>query len=238
MKLRRTVLVAFALSSLAACEKSPPAGPTPSASTPSATASVTGAASSVAATASASNDVHVGPMKTLAPGDVPKDIKLPGKVVKAIGFSDKNGENFVVFATQTVKKTEANSAYLTVEHVAHPNGVRKSLRTVRDKDEDCDLDQTAEFKDGALTVTDLDNDGIAEVTFAYAVSCKSDVSPDTLKLLMLENGDKYILRGSTRVGMKGDQAGGEYKVDPSFNAGPPGFLEHAKKQWAKVRSSP
>jgi hypothetical protein len=234
MKLPLFALFPAALSCLAACEKKPPTGQTPSAGMPSATASVTGAAPSVAGGASATSDVKVSPMKTLAEADVPKDIKVPGKVVKAISFSDKNGENFVVFAKQTVKKKDqVNSAYLTVEHVAHPDGVRKSLRTVRDKDEDCDLDQTLEFREGALSVTDLDNDGIGEVTFAYVVSCKSDVSPDTLKLLMIENGDKYILRGSSRV----DGVGGEYKIDPSFNAGPPAFLEHAKKQWKKVKAA-
>jgi hypothetical protein len=35
------------------------------------------------------------------------------------------------------------------------------------------------------------------VTFAYTLACRSDVSPVTFKLLMLENGRKYIVRGES-----------------------------------------
>jgi hypothetical protein len=35
------------------------------------------------------------------------------------------------------------------------------------------------------------------VVFAYTLQCASDVSPATFKLLLLEDGRKYIVRGRT-----------------------------------------
>jgi hypothetical protein len=60
------------------------------------------------------------------------------------------------------------------------------------------------------------------------------MSPNTLKLLALEGGDKYILRGDTQIKDPTGAYGGTYKVDPSFKKGPKEFLEHAKTLWKKI----
>lgn len=224
-----------------ACDKSKdPASGASSASVASASPATSVAAAPSASVSAAATPAAPIVMKTIAKGDIPKDIKFPGKLDKAVGWTDKNGANVVVFSTLAAagKKNGEHfeSAYLNVEHVAYPGGTFKSLRSVKDKEETCDADLMAEFRDKALTVTDLDNDGFGEITFAYALRCTSDVSPATLKLLMLENGEKYILRGQSRVDTGPEKVGGAFKVDPSFNAGPPAFLEHAKKQWSLVKS--
>lgn len=183
-------------------------------------------------------------MKVLSKDDLPKDLKAPrGKIEKVVGFTDKNGDNVVVFSrTSKASKGEdgvMESAYLEVLHVAgSAGGPSKVLRTVKDQVEKCDADLSVTFRDAALAVTDLDKDGFGELTFAYSLGCASDLSPATLKLLVLENGDKYILRGTTRVPKMGDDpaSGGDYQVDASFKDGPPEFLTHAKSSWAKVRA--
>src|SRR5690606_29174293 len=80
-------------------------------------------------------------------------------------------------------------------------------------------------------------DGIGEVAFAYRADCVSDMSPVTVKLLLLENGDKYILRGTTRIEDPGGAYGGDLKVDPSFTKGPKEFLAHAKALWERESPS-
>ncbi|MDF2695695.1 MAG: hypothetical protein K0S65_4078 [Labilithrix sp.] len=109
---------------------------------------------------------------------------------------------------------------------------------MKDKVENCDADLSVAFRDAALEVTDLDSDGLGEITFAYSLNCATDMSPADLKLLTLENGEKYILRGKTRVAAMGTDpaTGGEFTIDPSFKSGPPAFLEHAKASWLKVRA--
>ena len=94
---------------------------------------------------------------------------------------------------------------------------------------------TAAFHPDALEVTDLDHDGIGELWFGYEVGCRSDVSPNTYKLLALEGGNKYILRGETLIDDgSGQKYGGTYEVDPSFTRGPPAFLAHARALWDRT----
>ena len=89
-----------------------------------------------------------------------------------------------------------------------------------------------DFINNSLTITDLDDDGIAESTFLYKLSCRSDVSPSILKLMMHENDNKYALRGIMYIDIQDHREGGDYKVDKAFNNAPGVFLQYAKEQWA------
>jgi len=175
----------------------------------------------------------IGPMRTLTAADLPKDIVVAGKLSKAVGWPDKNGDNVVVFAVRWVGTVEEHdplkNVYLTVEHLAYRQGAKKVLRTVKDSKESCDdAAMTAAFLDDALGLADLDDDGFGEITFAYRITCQGHHTPFTLKLLVLENEDKYILRSTSPS---------TYEIDPSFRAGPPPFLEHAEARWRLLAGS-
>lgn len=59
----------------------------------------------------------------------------------------------------------------------------------------------------------------------------------TLKVLLLEGGKKYILRGKTSVPVSGtERTGGTYRMDPSLRRGPRVFLHHVMQTWRKVVS--
>ncbi len=51
---------------------------------------------------------------------------------------------------------------------------------------------------------------------------------------MLENGNKYIVRGTTYIDLLVMKVDGSKKVDDSFNSAPTSFLSHANKIWDKV----
>jgi hypothetical protein len=97
---------------------------------------------------------------------------------------------------------------------------------------DCEFDLVANFVPDAVTITDLDADGVAEVTFQYTLTCTSDVSPMTRKLILREGKDKYAIRGTTR-----SKYYAEYVTrgapDVAFKKAPPAFLKHALAQWEK-----
>jgi hypothetical protein len=155
----------------------------------------------------------------------------------ALSWTDKNGDNVLVFAVagNSNPRTQAQSRYLSAEHfVVGGKSPARQLRLVRDKVEDCDLDLTAEFVDAASAVTDIDGDGIFEVTFAYRTGCRGDISPDSLKLIVLENGQKYILRGETRVDVGDYHAGGTFEPDPSKAKWPKGLFAHAAQIWKTI----
>ncbi|MEW5855348.1 MAG: M949_RS01915 family surface polysaccharide biosynthesis protein [Myxococcota bacterium] len=181
------------------------------------------------------------PLRQLKPSDVPRALKPNGTVQRVVGWTDQNGENLVIFSTRDTtgsdKETgeDTRTRQLFVEHVVVGKGKPRQLRLVRDGVEACAMDLDARFIDAALGVTDLDGDGLGEVTFAYVTACRSDVSPLTLKLLMLENGEKYIIRGETRVDVgEGEKLGGKQEVDASLQKGPPLFREHALKVWSAI----
>ena len=176
------------------------------------------------------------------PKQVPAFAKITGKLEMAITWTDKNGQNVAAFGRRKGKAkdddgNEFNSEYLTVEHVASLAGATRTLRTVNDHVDKCELDLILTVIDASVGLTDLDGDGIGELTFGYKLACVSDVSPIDMKLLMLENGDKYILRGTDRVPKMGSYpaTGGSYKVDASFQGGPPAFLAHAKAVWERTK---
>ena len=186
------------LALLSACAKSdPPAPSTSGSATPAAPAPVA---------EKAAGSSGVGAMRVVTKDKLPKGIAAESKVEKAVAWTDKNGENFAVFSRrETTTKTKGEtleSGYLDVQHVI-ASDPPKVLRHVKDQIEKCDGDMLVEFRDAALEVTDLDDDGIGELTFAYALTCTTDMSPAELKLLTIENGDKYILRGWTRIEARG-----------------------------------
>lgn len=164
--------------------------------------------------------------------DLPPGVTVRGTFRSGVKFADKNGTNYLLFGSSTDQKR--NSAMLFVEDWVVPvKGAPRNLLPVRDFVEPCEMGGvTAEFHDAALAITDLDGDGIAEVTFAYELACRSDVSSATYKLLVLENGRKYILRGETAVDPGDGIMGGTFTAEPAEAKWPAAFLRHAKKVWA------
>lgn len=118
----------------------------------------------------------------------------------------------------------------------------RELRAVRDNVEACPVDLTLRFEPKALGLTDLDGDDVDELTFAYWLSCRGDVSPDSLKLLIMEGDDKYIIRGQGHFsegcgdGVDEDELGCKdvKQVDASFENRPPQFLGHALEVWERI----
>ena len=118
----------------------------------------------------------------------------PAGAVAALSFADRNGVNIVVLREL---QTSEGGRLLRGQQVATKGGRSRTLRVVRDGQSACEFDVTGEFLKNSFYVRDDDKDGQGEVTFIYRVACRSDVSSAGQKLLMLEGGKKYILRGST-----------------------------------------
>lgn len=165
--------------------------------------------------------------------ELPRALMGRGELVSALAFHDASGDNVAAFYRSL--DGERDGARLEVA-LWTSSGAREGrvLRVVRDGVPACELDLFAEFVDAATSVTDLDGDGFGELTFAYRTGCTGDVSPVTQKLLVLEQREKYILRGTTRVdGGDGVPLGGAMRPDPAL-AHHARFLAHARAVWARV----
>lgn len=171
-------------------------------------------------------------------GTLPAGIKkVTGTVERWVSWQDDRGDNVAVFSHETREKVRKDgerqvSKGLHVSVFTGKDGRLKRVREIREELKACLFDLTNEVRATSVAVTDLDGDGIGELTFAYVSGCRSDVSPLNMKLLMLEGGDKHILRGSTRVNTGQEKVGGDFEADFGKKA-PATFFEHASRVWAK-----
>lgn len=153
-------------------------------------------------------------------------LTFEGKIVHNKFWKDSSGENIVLFT-----KNEKN---IYVYHYVINGNNTQLLRKVYDFEKECDYDLFLGFVSNSITITDLDKNDIGEITFAYKKGCISDVSPLTLKLLILEDGNKYIIRGKTSIHTGNEKIGGDKNIDPSFEKAPQIFKDHANSVWDKI----
>lgn len=170
-------------------------------------------------------------------GKLPASVKYDGMIVNGARWEDKNGQN-VLIVCETDEKTSGD--FRSKELFAYQyilNGEdAKQLWKINDFVKECPVDLMLILLPNSITVTDINKDGIAENTFLYRMSCKGDVSPDDMKLIMHEGESKYAIRGSMILVMDGKKFGGEMKTDPSFDKAPAGFVDHAKSEWKKFQT--
>lgn len=170
-------------------------------------------------------------------GEIPEEFRdqhqIKGELVEVLGWRDKYGENVLAITIEDQKaQGEEKTKLLRAVHAyAEVGGGWYKLREFKERVANCGFDLELEPITGEWSVSDVDGDALGEGTFAYHAGCRSDVSPITHKVLMSEAGDKYALRGTTRLDMAGKKIGGEYKADPAFKGAPEAFLAHAKKAW-------
>lgn len=150
---------------------------------------------------------------------------LKGEVLQKFAWTDFQGQNAVVMVKELRGKT--GGAILVTHARFNADGTWTKVRDLKEVIESCEFDLVLDGFVGEWSVSDVDGDSIGEATFAWNSDCVSDVSPTTFKLFMLEDGQKYALRGDTLA----EGQGGKYTMGPEFATAPKSFEAHAKKAW-------
>ena len=197
---------------------------------------------------------------------LPTSIKFKGDLEEAWQWTDKLGDNILVttlvapfpYKGKDELYEDASTAELHAFHYIKKDSAYKLLWKISDAEKICRFDITCEFIKDALTITDLNNNGIAETVLQYLIVCRSDVSPAYKKLIMHEDTVKYSLRGrmcepdgtsrlcvtekdlnlSEQPAAKEEweeytRLFGRYENENEFKNAPPSFLAYARKQWLK-----
>ena len=163
-----------------------------------------------------------------------EDPKATFKVERILSWNEGNGANIAIFAT-TEKSGQKDGDTWTSKalHVATYNvvgGKYTKLQTIIEAVQPCNVDLTAKFLETSIGLTNLDGDDKGELTFGYVTRCAGDMSPMSMKVLMLEGKDKHALRGQSVLDLgDGMVEGGDYKVD--FKKAPKELVEYAKRVW-------
>lgn len=196
--------------------------------------------------------------------DVPSQ---PGRVLELKHWIDANGPNLLRISRSPVQllparpddPNDTQSVRLYVRQYVQRAGQWEELWHLQDAVERCAFDTWLGPVPGAVTVTDLDNNGRTETTLLYKLVCRSDVSPASLKLIMREGSAKYALRGYTvvqydsvpaaqripassccldtirpaRLEKNYDLLDGRYETEKEFRQAPPEFLRFARQHWRR-----
>lgn len=200
--------------------------------------------------------------------ELPKSIKFKGRLQEGWKWKDKSGENILLTSLVSTYKDrlpdpgtgdDSYSAELHAFHFVKKDSGYKLLWKISDAEKICPFDLTVEFIKGSIKITDLDKDGISETTVQYKLSCRSDVSPAQMKLIMHEDTVKYALRGTmwikaseedkfevteqnvnleTWKEYKGtedewEKLYGRYQTEKDFIVAPKEFLIFARRQWLR-----
>ncbi|HUR65857.1 MAG TPA: hypothetical protein VMZ03_05865 [Chitinophagaceae bacterium] len=208
---------------------------------------------------------RIAPVKTGA-ADIPASIKVKGTIQEVWKWTDNLGENFLI-TSYVLPYEDRNKEYdedgMTAElyagHYAGKDGSYREVWTMTETERSCPFDLTLHFIPGAVSVTDLDKDNMAETKIQYAIACRSDVSPALMKLAMYENGTRYVLQGSMWLAYSPDQkyevtekdvnleklpkekdeprgtprSFGRYESEKDFVNAPVEFLNYARSEWLK-----
>lgn len=194
-----------------------------------------GGSPDAAAEAAAATKVGEALITTAAP---PAGMAYEGKVVLNASWDDKQGKNYVIITETDVVYQEASGEDVELgQKTMHVYGYvqaadKTSLEwSYIDQIVECPFDITLSLLPNTASVTDLNEDGVGEFTFMYGKSCKSDVSPDEIRLLMQQANQQYEIRGVAGLEMEGISEKPQTEVGEVFKTAPPAFLAHAMKVW-------
>jgi hypothetical protein len=165
------------------------------------------------------------------------DSKLyKGKIRYGKRWKDARGENIVILTESGVYWKDiydaTRSAKLYAYHfLLNRDSTWEEAWKMNDMVDDCSWDVHCEFFEKSLNITDLDGDGLAEVSFAYALGCKGDGQPGEKKLVFFEGIDRYSLKGTTYYSENKKKA--DKVTETKFDDAPEAFVDYASEQWHK-----
>lgn len=149
---------------------------------------------------------------SLSYDEIPKYLEFRGTVVEALKWTDSLGENILVQSvtghflwkdydkdsTEYILQDKSELyAYLFLKKKGEKTFNR--IWKVYDYTECFGVDWFTGFIPKATTITDLDNDGISEISMPYVLICRGGMDPGIMKIIMYEGNTKYALRGTTKV---------------------------------------
>ena len=181
---------------------------------------------------------------TIEFSQIPGDIEYRGIIVEAMSWHDSTGSNILLLTAtgefvnhDPSKPDETQRAELYAYRYLKRKGEGSYKRVWKlfDYSNCFGVDLNVSFYNRSLTITDIDKDGISEITMIYQMFCGGGVDPGLKRLIMYEGNDKYAIRGMSLLCLELvdgtiSQDGGEYKADKSLIA-KKNFYEFTKKRW-------
>ncbi|MFB9242983.1 hypothetical protein IV454_20075 [Massilia antarctica] len=165
-----------------------------------------------------------GALQTIpvAPGFLASErIPLRGTLVKAARLVDGAGEHLLVVTLRSGPSTAPTATPGAVERFelfavlyTHKDKAWPQTWIIQDHVDCPGLDSSAAFFPEHITITDLDKNGMAEVTVPYKMSCGGGVDANELKVILRQGERKLALRGTT---LRNTRVSAPYGGDMTFD---------------------
>ncbi|MEX5589277.1 M949_RS01915 family surface polysaccharide biosynthesis protein [Pseudomonas urmiensis] len=167
--------------------------------------------------------------------------------IKSVHFRDREGEGLLVLSRVDGQATDAESEQ-EVDKV-----VLKATLYARSADSDAfrprwqieqettcpGLDLDVDFYSDVSDVSDLDKDGIAELTVASHAFCGGGIEPHDIAIEMREGQAIYSITGQSQITPAGEEPiGGEREDSASLRSAPQVVREHLDSVWQQVYKRP
>ena len=150
---------------------------------------------------------------TLRYDDIPKYLDFKGTVVEALQWKDQLGSHILIQTVTGHFVRKAHDDNLSKDYTLEDKSeLYCYLFTKTDTDNefkrkwriydynDCfGVDWFTGFIPSATTITDVNNNGIAEVCIPYVLICRGGMDPGAMKIILYEDTTKYVLRGNTML---------------------------------------
>ena len=171
---------------------------------------------------------------------IPQSIRFSGHIIDAVEYTDVEGQHLMI--TTETGNVDVKDEYGTTQQKADVFAYNYIIKVnqytlswqMHDFTIECQVDTKAKYIPNTFGVTDLDNNGKAEVWLMYVTSCRGDVSPASMKIIMHEGSKKYAIRGENLVKVNDkEHYGGKYTMDEAFKTGPEVFRQYATQLWKK-----
>lgn len=165
-------------------------------------------------------------------------------VSHSLRFTDSHGEYAVVFSRRATHGEDPADG-VVVDRIVLSAIVQqlpasqegKEGRWQHSGEVECDgVDIEAHFYPETFSVTDLDRNGTAELTFAYYRFCGGGIDPRDVTVVLKEGGSAYVLEGQSLVKVGDDPAfGGEFEMEAALAKAPIWLQKKVLTTWEQVR---
>ena len=126
----------------------------------------------------------------LTAATIPKNMAYVGQLKNAVQWTDSLRKNIVITTetgiTPSRNVPDSRDAALYAWHYVTQGDSMKLIWKFQDYVRECPVDVEANFVSNTFAVTDVNNNGKAEIWLLYKINCQGDVGPGDMKLMMKE----------------------------------------------------
>ncbi|MCO7634587.1 hypothetical protein NJF54_22470 [Pseudomonas guariconensis] len=166
--------------------------------------------------------------------------------IKSVHFRDRDGEGLLVLsrsdgqATDAQAEQEVDQVVLKATLYGRADGDLFTPRWQSEQETTCPgLDLDVDFYTDVSDVSDLDKDGVAEVTVASHAFCGGGIDPHDIAIEMRQGQVVYTITGQSLVTPSGEEPiGGERHDSASLKNASPVLREHMDAVWLQVYKRP